>query len=94
MTVRISGVWSVYDYDEGTISIKETAKPEIELDRVLVEKAIVEALKSLIDFKPGGWTKVFSEGYRGFWSRTWTKDQFEALHRGDQYPIPNVESLH
>jgi hypothetical protein len=93
-TVLISGVWSVYDYDRGTISIKETAKPETELHPGLVEKSVVGALKSLVNFKPGEWTKVFSEGYRGYWSRTWTKEQFETLHRGDQYPIPDVKSLY
>jgi hypothetical protein len=92
-TVMISGVWSVYDYDRGTISIKETAKPEIERQPGLLEKSVVAALKSLINFKPGEWTQVFSKGYRGFWSRTWTKEQFEGFHRGDRYPIPNLESL-
>ena len=92
-TVMISGVWSVYDYDHGTISIKETAKPEIERLPGLVEKSAVAALKSLINSKPGEWTQVLSKGYREFWSRTWTKEQFEGFHRGDRYPIPNVESL-
>ncbi|WP_162601563.1 hypothetical protein [Occallatibacter savannae] len=83
----------MYDYDLGTISVKDAEKPEIEPQPALVEKSVSAALKSLLNFKPGEWTQVFSEGYRGFWSRTWTKEQFEDFHRGDRYPVPNVDSL-
>lgn len=91
-TVRISGVWCVDDYDRGTISIKETAKPEVERQSPLVESGVVATLKALINSKPGEWTQV-AGGYRGFWSKMWTKEQFEGFHRGDRYPIPNFESL-
>jgi hypothetical protein len=91
-TVTISGVWSVYDYDLGTISIKETTKPEIERQPDLVQKSVSAALKSLINSKPGDWTQVLSKGYRGFWSRTWTKEQFEEFHRGDRYPVGPADS--
>jgi len=89
-TVRIAGVWYVDDYDCGTRSIKETAKPEVERRSDLVENGVVTALKALKNFKLGEWTQV-ATGYRGFWSRTWTKEQFEQFQH--RFPVPNLDSL-
>jgi hypothetical protein len=53
---------------------------------------VVTALKALINSKPGEWTQVATD-YRGFWSRMWTKEQFEQFQHSDRFPVPNFEAL-
>ena len=90
-TVRISGSWSLSDYDSGTSFSKSTAKTELERDPAAIAKAVAACIKEILFSKLGGWTDV-KTGYREYWSRTWTKEQFERNHRG-QYPVLSLDQF-
>jgi hypothetical protein len=89
---RIMGAWTLDDYDSGTRFFKGTVKHEVERDPTLLEGIVTDCLKEIALSNLGEWTQV-ATGFGEYWSKTWTKDQFEASHHSMRYPVLNLDLL-
>jgi hypothetical protein len=87
--VRITGTWWVDEYETFTRFIHTTSAVECPCASDSVEPLVNKALAESYAFVRGKWSSIHP-GYEPYWSKTWTKEEFDKLQEPSaRFPTPS-----